>query len=47
MSVFETLSLMIQAGILLIALITLLVMLIKYIKNNEKNNAPAKASVIF
>jgi len=36
MSVFETLSLMLQAGILLIALITLIVTLIKYIMNNEK-----------
>ena len=36
MSVFETLSLMLQSGILLIALITLIVTLIKYITNNEK-----------
>ena len=36
MSVFETLSLMLQAGIFLIALITLIVTLIKYITNNEK-----------
>ena len=36
MSVFETLSLMLQAGILLIALITLIVTLIKYINNEKK-----------
>jgi len=36
MSVYETLSLMLQAGILLIALITLIVTLVKYIMNNEK-----------
>ena len=40
MSVYETLYLMLTAGIFLIALLTLIIMLIIYITKNEKKITP-------